>query len=101
MDDSKMMFQYLASVTNENDTILFIKPRALSLYAQRTCFSNLPNERQEVLKIQLQRNHIHYLLTNKELPNPSLAIYIKSNLTSLNMEKEIGNFNLYKIVTIN
>ena len=101
VEDSQMMFQYLTTTTKENEAILFIKPRALSLYAHRTSFSNLPNERQEVLKIQLQQNHIHYLLTSNELPNPSLAIYIKNNLTNLQMELEIGNFNLYKIVNAN
>lgn len=100
-DDSKMTFQYLGSMTNIKDTILFIKPRALSLYAQRTSFSNLPNEHQEVLTIQLQKYHVRYLLTCKDLPNPSLDIYIKNNPTVFVKEKEIGNFNLYKIISTN
>ena len=101
LEDAQMIFPYISSTTNEKDAILFIKPRALSLYAQRTSFSNLPNERQEILKLQLKQYDIRYLLTNKELPNPALDIYIKNNSTNLNMEMEIGNFNLYKIVRRN
>jgi len=96
--DAQQMFEYINSSVSKNENILFIKPRALSLYAKRNSFANNPNETQYVLKSQIIQNRIHYLLRCEGIPNIPLDTFINSNANLVVLEKEFGNLRLYKII---
>ncbi|CAN5603782.1 hypothetical protein BH11BAC2_BH11BAC2_21870 [soil metagenome] len=96
--DAQAMFSYISRNTKNTDRILFIKPRALSYYTNRSAFANLPKEDQQHFNQQLKVNALNYLLNDTEMPNPALTEFLKDSTRS-ELQYQIGAFYFYQLKT--
>lgn len=97
--DSKEMFSFLHSETDQNEPILFIKPRVMSLYGKRKSVSNEPHGTQMEIAHLIEIHNVRGLITCSDAPHPSLEKYISDNAISVSLKFENDRFHYYHLVT--
>lgn len=90
---AQQAFNYISKNTERDAVIAFIKPRVLSLYAQRKTLTNHPQQEQESMKDFFEKNNAGYYLLSRELPNPALEEFVQKETPALVWSNE--KFSLY------
>lgn len=96
--EAKETFNYIKNNTTINDTIVFIKPRVLSLYTRRYVASNYPyyNTLSEI-ENDFENLNAKYFVQFKENINNPAQIYLDSILHKRDTVFYNNNFTIYKI----
>lgn len=89
-------FEFIENNTDVNAVIAFIKPRALSLYAQRKSLTNHPQQSEPTIQSFFERNRVTYYLVTSDLPNPSLDGYLTNEGYAVEVVWSNGKFTLLK-----
>lgn len=89
-------FKKVKQLTDEDSRIVFIKPRALARFAQRSSLSNnLLSSASEIYNEFEVLHPTHYLLYSGK-PNPALEHYLKTNQTEIRLVWRDEFFELYQ-----
>jgi len=95
--EAQECFSFIKKNTNENDVIVFHKPRVLGLYTHRKSFSNWHTfDNMKNISKDINQFSPKYILRTNELNNPALNIYI-DNTKSLKIVFENEKYTLYKL----
>ncbi len=89
---------YIKQNTPSSAFFLFIKPRALSLYTGRACFSANPQASIKTIGQQIAEYKLNYILYNKNISGGAISKFIDSNSNTLQL---IWQNNLYKLYKTN
>jgi hypothetical protein len=90
-------FESVKREVPKDAVVLFKKPRALSLYTDRTSFSNNPYEDLDSFKAELSKHSISYLILSTGLPNPPLDEFILAEPNRVQLVNELATMKLYKL----
>lgn len=95
-EHGKEVFKFIKENTDEDDVIVFNKPRVLGLYCQRKSFCNNTSYNTiEAIQDDLDQFSPNYILLSSELSNYAISLYIDST-QSLKPVFSNERFTLYQ-----
>jgi hypothetical protein len=97
--NSEAMFSFLKNEPDQSNPILFIKPRVLGLYANRSSVSNEPHGSQDEIKELINNHGIKGFILCTDVPHPSLQQFIADNMATLFLKFENDQFQYYSLNT--
>jgi hypothetical protein len=90
-------FDYIKRNTRLDDTIVFIKPRALALYTGRYSYTNHPVQDSTSLEKKIELMKSRFFLLTSDLDNPSLYNYVKRNSEKMTLLFRNSSYEFYKL----
>jgi hypothetical protein len=93
---SKEVFEYIRSNTAPGARLAFFKPRVLGLYSSRPSFAVRPGQSQDVIRYQLNKAGIDYILIHKEYSDRSMIDYVNKNQDSITLLWDNEKFRFYE-----
>jgi hypothetical protein len=88
-------FDYIKKNTKNNDTIVFIKPRALTLYTGRYSFTNHPAQDSTSLTKRINLLKSRYFLLTSDMDNSALRNYITKRKDGIMLKFKNSKFEFY------
>lgn len=93
--EAQALFNWLDTIPKQ-ETILFLKPRALAYYTAHNCFATEPNARPVSFASDIEKFNTSYLIEADALPYPALEQYINTHST-LELLYEQAGFRVWRI----
>jgi len=93
----KEAFKWIKDNTPKDAVIAFVRARALSLYAERTGFANLPGQDIVPMHESFMKAGVNYFLESKSLSDESFRRYISMNRDKLDHVWGNSEFDLYRL----
>lgn len=94
--EAKAAFEYISRFTPRDAKFVFIKPRVLALYADRSALTNDPYWGIDRVEDQFQRFDPDYFLCTKDMENPALDSFMVHKPDGQYLVYQNERFTLYK-----
>jgi 4-amino-4-deoxy-L-arabinose transferase-like glycosyltransferase len=89
-------FEYIKSNTAPAAKLAFFKPRVLGLYTSRPSFAVRPGQGQDVIRYQLNKAGIDYILIHKEYSDQSMIDYVNNTQDRITLIWDNEKFLFYE-----
>jgi 4-amino-4-deoxy-L-arabinose transferase-like glycosyltransferase len=93
---SSEVFEYIRNNTAPGAKLAFFKPRVLGLYTSRPSFAVSPGQNQDVIRYQLNKAGIDYILIHKGYSDQSMIDYVNKNQDSITLIWDNEKFRFYE-----
>ncbi len=94
--EANEVFNFIKQNTKTDDTIVFIKPRALSLYSGRNSFTNHPGQDTLSLNKKFDELKPRFFLLSMDIDNPALNGFIKSKKADMLLRFKNSKFEFFQ-----
>ncbi len=90
-------FEYIRNNTDENDLIVFVKPRVLALYTGRKCLANNKESDPKSIAELIFSYDVDYVLTHTDISDAAIHDFIRKQDYICSYEWSNDKFVLYKV----
>ncbi|MFT5020349.1 MAG: hypothetical protein ACI9CU_001746, partial [Polaribacter sp.] len=92
---SEEFIQFIKNEPGEIQPIIFIKPRVINLYTNRSSVSNEPMGNPSEITDLILQHEVKGLVLCKDLPHASLESYIRNNQNELELKFQNNRFQYF------